>query len=225
MPIINMHSNELAEGHTEYPEGAYCPFSWNSKTERERVEAYWAERGYNREGRRHAVVLYKTHEGLCLREREANYYDDSDFYMLVWDEEAGEPKEIQFGTTRGWCYPCMGSSVDATEEVREKYAAWHNKRQQELTRQRRAERARALLELRSRSASLLGAAGLTPREVLRVRRLRRELGEGKLEGLLKLFGPRVRSKFKISLREQVIAWARGESEYSSPLSRRQLEYV
>lgn len=219
MPIVSMISAKeygMVDGEykswdrTEFPEGAYCDLHWTKQTEAQRSDP---------------IILVETHQGLCLREREMNGYDDSDFYMLVWNEEKGEPEEICFASTRGWTYPCCASRVDATEEVRAKHAAWWRARCDQMARERRAERAGALLELRSRSAQLLGAAGLSETEILRVRRLRHDIGGTKFEGLLGLFGKRIRSKFKISLREQVIAWAKGESEYSSPLSRRQLDHV
>lgn len=63
-----------------------------------------------------------SHEGLVLSTGEHNYYDDSDFYAVVWDEEAGEPKEVGYATTRGACYGY--ATCDASPEVREKHAAW-----------------------------------------------------------------------------------------------------
>ena len=68
--------------------------------------------------------LWDTYVGLCFREREMNGYDDSDFYMLVWDAERGEPREILFASTRGWSYPSYGSKADATPEVLAAYGAW-----------------------------------------------------------------------------------------------------
>lgn len=103
---------------------------------------------YNEEGRYvdsgeelygpHVMWTWHTHVGLCLRDREANGYHDSDFYMLVWDEAKGAPHEICFASTRGWSYPSYGSSVDATPEVRAKYEAWQ-KAQDELLRAQVAE--------------------------------------------------------------------------------------
>ncbi len=54
--------------------------------------------------------------GLVLSEREANYYDDSDFYATVWNLEKGEPQEVIWGTTRGAMGPSHGYNcvVDAT---------------------------------------------------------------------------------------------------------------
>lgn len=67
-----------------------------------------------------AVERYK---GCVLGTGEHNYYNDSDFYAKVWDEEAGCIREVEYGTTR-----CADSNtdcnVDATPEVRVKAAAW-----------------------------------------------------------------------------------------------------
>jgi hypothetical protein len=67
---------------------------------------------------------WETYVGLCIRDREYNGYHDSDFYMTVWNVEKGQPEEIEFASTRGWCYPSFGSYVDATPEVLEAYEKW-----------------------------------------------------------------------------------------------------
>ncbi len=64
-----------------------------------------------------------SHEGLVLATRERNGYDDSDFYAVVWDADAGEPKNIEYATTRGWTY-ANSATVDATDEVRAAYDAY-----------------------------------------------------------------------------------------------------
>lgn len=73
------------------------------------------------------ILLYSTDHGLCLRETESNGRDDSDFYMTVWNPETCEPEEVLFATTRGWCYPCLGSRVDAEEGVRYAHAQWRQR--------------------------------------------------------------------------------------------------
>jgi hypothetical protein len=55
-------------------------------------------------------------EGAVLDTWERNGYDDSDFYALVWDAEAGTLRTIEYATTRGWTHH-NGAHVDATEEV------------------------------------------------------------------------------------------------------------
>ncbi len=61
-------------------------------------------------------IMYK---GCVLDLRERNYYDDSDFYAIVWDEEKQIIKDIEYATTR---FPSDGSyaEIDATKEVIQK---------------------------------------------------------------------------------------------------------
>jgi len=77
------------------------------------------------------LYTYETHNGLCIQDREANGYNDSDWYMTVWNEEKGAPEEICFASTRGWSYPCYGSKPDATPEVVAKYNAWRAAREKQ----------------------------------------------------------------------------------------------
>lgn len=76
------------------------------------------------EDKEHKVWLYDTHVGLCIEDYERNGYDDSDFFMIVWNPETMEPENICFATTRGWTYPCYASKPDATPEVMEQYNVW-----------------------------------------------------------------------------------------------------
>lgn len=64
-----------------------------------------------------------TFAGAVLKEREYNGPNDSDFYALVWDEEAQETREVWTGTTASWTYH-NGSRIDATREVLEKAVAY-----------------------------------------------------------------------------------------------------
>lgn len=112
MPIVHMtHSLE------EVPEGAV--------NVRDLTELYIRE--VCEEGRAtFKCIAYDTHVGLCLHEGEHNGYHDSDFYMVVWNEEKQQPETYEFASTRGWCGPAYGSRPDATEEVRAKYEAFQN---------------------------------------------------------------------------------------------------
>jgi hypothetical protein len=69
----------------------------------------------------------ESYTGCVLKTGEHNYYDDSDFYALVWNEEKQRVVEIQYATTRGWTYHNT-AVVDATDEVRAKAAAWEAER-------------------------------------------------------------------------------------------------
>lgn len=166
-----------------------------------------------------AYWIWKTHHGLCLREREANGYDDSDFFMTIWNEEKGEPEEVMFATTRGWTYPCLGSAVDATPEVRAKYEVWQQKKREEYRKADRKAKAVAKLALRRQ---IINVAKTNNVPYVRLLKLRHT---GKLESMLALFGSRIRSGFKLSLRKQLIDWLNDvNSKYDVPFSRKQMEY-
>lgn len=60
--------------------------------------------------------------GAVLTTREENYYDDSDFYAVVWDEASQQVKRVDYGSTR---YAGGGyAHEDATPEVIAKAEAW-----------------------------------------------------------------------------------------------------
>lgn len=65
-----------------------------------------------------------SYHGKVLYTGERNYYDDSDFYALVWDDELGKVKEIGYATTRGWTYANY-ATIDATPDVIEKANAYY----------------------------------------------------------------------------------------------------
>src|SRR5262245_27092113 len=62
-------------------------------------------------------------KGAVIADRERNFHDDSDFYVVAWDEAAGKLVTHEYATTRFSCIGC-GASVDATEEVLAKANAW-----------------------------------------------------------------------------------------------------
>jgi hypothetical protein len=59
------------------------------------------------------LYMHTTHRGLVLDTGEHNYYDDSDFYAVVWNAEKGMPEHVEFASTRGWTYP-NNACADAT---------------------------------------------------------------------------------------------------------------
>ncbi len=202
MPIIHMTDQR----REIYPEGAYSPL--------------FAD--YGKEG----IVLYETHHGLCIQDWERNGYDDSDFYMTVWNEETQRPEDICFASTRGWSYPCYGSSPDATPEIRAKYEAWCEQQKRAAHARMRRDRANVL---RKRRALLLKAAqahNLPVTARLRLQKLRHEWTQETFDGLLKLLTANLRSPFRKSLREQTINWAQQDKpEWPHPLSAKQRMYL
>jgi hypothetical protein len=87
------------------------------------------------------LYMHTTFRGRVLKTGEHNWYDDSDFYAIVWHPSAqGDyPAEVEYGSTRGWSYP-NHATVDATPEVQAAYAAWLAVRQAESAARRKLER-------------------------------------------------------------------------------------
>lgn len=218
MAIIHITHNFDGYGEdrrlkTEFPDGAYCPLenhNWNRHHGGVTLE--------------NAIVLYKTHHGLCLFESESNGYHDSDFYMTVWNPDEKKPERILFATTRGWTYPCYGSSADATDEVKAEYAEWKKESDRRYRIQARWDERRKLNKLRDEMQLNSRAE---------VWKLRKAVGLEALEGpyrsLLKV--KNFRSNFRKSLCSQVREWIAGErvddngNEYKRPLSRNQEAYL
>jgi hypothetical protein len=59
--------------------------------------------------------------GLVVATGEHNHYDDSDFYAVVWDN--GQPREVEYATTRGWTYR-NSAAVDADPATVAAYEGW-----------------------------------------------------------------------------------------------------
>lgn len=97
----------------------------------------------------HAELAHVTsYEGCVLSTGEHNYYDDSDFYAMVWDEPTQSVKKVIYATTRGWTYH-NGAKVDATEENRAKAEAYEGQRLVQIfTDEIKAEKLAALKELK-----------------------------------------------------------------------------
>jgi len=61
-------------------------------------------------------------EGAVLTTRERNYYDDSDFYAVVWNEDKQQVEIDNYATTRMYC--TRQAFADATEDVIKKASRW-----------------------------------------------------------------------------------------------------
>ena len=169
----------------------------------------------------HKIFVRTTHEGLVLETRERNYHDDSDFYAIVWDPETESSRNIEYATTRGWCYP-NSAVVDASEEIRAKFTAWKENKQRETSERERQEYERLTQEF-------LTAANLTEEQYKDLCSAY-TLGSEALAAvrqLLKTFaGGRMRSKFRISLATQIWDWlkmAKESRKFDCPLSFKQLD--
>lgn len=169
------------------------------------------------------IWLYDTHVGFCLRSGEYNGYDDSDFYMEVWNPNERKVERIIFASTRGWTYPCYGSSADATPEVLEAYAQMKDAESRLAAMQAYAEKVATLCAYRADCKALAKAAGVPVGKVLR---LARSWGKENVLAVAKLAQKKLRSEFKLKLKNQVIAWlADPAPKYRTPLSARQMQFL
>jgi len=169
------------------------------------------------------VTIYKSHVGLCLADREYNGYEDSDWFMAVWDEHTQSVKEVCFASTRGWTYPCYGSKPDATPEVRALAQAYFDRKAAAARKQRRHEVARELraVRLEEREVAALAAA-----PVMRVRELRRIMGDDYAACVTLLKTKKFRSTFRESMARQIKEWLTDQNpKFPSPLSPRQRQYI
>ena len=205
MAIINMGSSyDYANGgripRTEFHVGEYCPLP--------------GVNGMNDD--RQGDTLYLTHEGLCLIDNERNMYDDSDFYMTVWNPVTKRPSNIMFATTRGWSYPCYNSWVDATPEVRAEYKAYldYEWRKAEILGRRKE---------RMANAEVARKAGLNRAQV---ERLKAVVGRSDWDAVKRLITGNLRSGFRLSLCQQIMNWINDPApKFSRPLSPKQMAYL
>jgi len=204
MAIIHMGSSFDYSGavrtlRTTFHDGEYCPLPGTN--------------GMN--DAKQGDTLYETHHGLCLYDYERNGYDDSDWYMVVWDPVTKTSKEVFFATTRGWSYPCYASKADATPEVRAEFKAYvdYNLRRSEILKRRNE---------RKHMAEIARRAGL---QRTQVENLKAAVGSA-WQGIERLITANLRSGFRKSMRDQVIAWAINPApKYRSPLSPKQMAYL
>lgn len=141
-------------------------------------------------------VVWKTHVGICLSEREANGSYDSDFFMLVWNWGTMQPEEICFASTRGWTYPALGSSVDATPEVRAAYDAWRKARDARLA----AERNERISRTPAKGKTLRLTRNIRPRSAEKPRADKDETGVCFWAGVQRGYGYYGRDELRVGIR-------------------------
>lgn len=207
MPIRKMLSQTL----DTYPTGAFCPIDSNLENK---------------------LCLYDAFVGKCLFETEVNGYDDSDFYMTVWNEETNSPDKIMFATTRMWSYPCFASSPDATDEVKDKYQNWLQVREAKRAKEKRDQRAKILKEIRITEAKVCSEHNVSRKALIRLRKafggfMRVGSNYDTYTDIISFVtNRRIRNKFKLSMKTQVIEWMKSENpQYDKPLSPRQLQWL
>jgi len=216
MAIINLDSGRIWNGIGEVATD-YTP--WYADT----AEAYSYAYSGGALSKENHVTVYKSHVGLCLSDREYNGYDDSDFYMAVWDEVSQSIKEVCFASTRGWTYPCYGSTPDATPEIRTLAQAYLDRKAAEARRKRRQEVARELRAMRQEEREI---AALAAAPVMRIRQLRHIMGDDYRACVTLLKTKKFRSTFRESMARQIKEWLVDPNpKFPSPLSARQRQYI
>ena len=215
MAIIHLASNR-SFADAEWPEGAYCPLGGSMNhfiRDEDDSHKNMPELEYRT---MRAMMLYSTHHGLCVSDREKNGYDDSDFYMTVWNTVGNCPEEIFYATTRGWSYPCFGSDVDATPEVREAYDKY-------CVEARRQAAIRARWNNRKAIRQCSKAAGITTSQY---KRLLTAYPLNTVEACTKLLASKLRSDFRKSLAKQLREWLNDpEPKYNYPFSPKQVQFI
>jgi hypothetical protein len=153
-----------------------------------------------------------------------NGYDDSDFYMLVWDPVTVKAERILFATTRGWTYPSCGSKPDATSETLVAYSVWCDE-QKDLD--RKAERLNRAQKLRAQRQKLRSLSERMDVPFLRIQKLTLHEPRSRADAAVHLLGQQqLRNKVRISIREQLIQWLKNPSpQYPSPLSYKQWSFI
>ena len=165
-------------------------------------------------------VVWKTHLGLCLRDWERNGYDDSDFFMTIWDYGKNAPRDVCFASTRGWTYPSMGSGADATPEVEALYTTWLANERARTRVATRHQMARELVKFRNTARNVFGG------HYIKALKLRRTMGDAPFAIVLKLMKKRARGNFTKSLQKQVAQWLDNPApKYPTPLSSKQLAAI
>lgn len=147
------------------------------------------------EGKREYDDSYGKHEyliekckGRVLWLGERNFYDDSDFFAMVWDPETKTAKKVQYATTRAWTYN-NSAHPDALPEYVEAYQAWRKALQDAYEARKAAERL-ALEEKKAKDAARVG---------------------GEKERLEVLRGKRVIVKYKGQLATGTLSWMRASA--------------
>lgn len=166
----------------------------------------------------HIDVHYSFAHGKVLRTWERNGYHDSDFYATIWDEERDGPREVEYDTTR---FAGGGNAtVDATDEVKEKYQAWQ--REQQRLRQEAYKQ-----EVEARRLRLMEDSGMEEEPFMKLyNACRRGYIDAACQLLRTRKHNRFRSNFRKSLADQIWNWAHDpRPKFRSPLSPKQWGFL
>lgn len=153
---------------------------------------------------------------LCLGEH--NYYDDSDFYALVFDPKDGKVHEIIYDTTR-FASTGMNAVVDATEETLKAYREARENLEKKITVDH------AWFDHNSRLA-IHKSTGLTFKEIGKLCNVYSHDGAC-FDAVCSLLSvKKFRSEFRKGLADHIREWlADPKPKYFAPLSDRQMECI
>jgi hypothetical protein len=148
----------------------------------------------------------------CVGNYEQNLYHDSYYFSVFWDDEDKTLVRKEVGSTAyGGGHHSTALTTD--EAVWAEVNGYWDKRLAEAKaayRKQKADRIRA-------ARSILKENGVHTAFC-------RNLTLEDLEDVAALFSKRVRNKFKLKMREQVLAWTPSNG-YSTPLSGKQMAFV
>lgn len=88
----------------------------------------------NAAGERYTQVFSIHHEGLVIATRERNFYDDSDFYAVVWNPETQSVETYEYGTTRFGGTDANSASADLADEHKPAYRDYLIRQQEQALR-------------------------------------------------------------------------------------------
>lgn len=171
------------------------------------------------------VYVVDAYVGKVISQWERNGYHDSDFGILVWDDETNAPKSFETWTTRFAPPRVLIDRPDATPETLAKYKAW----QREQTRKRmdasRKAYATVLRKLREDIRKAAAKHGIPYANILRTRdQSTRWSNIHRLGKVVRLLNTNVKSDFKKSLQTRLVEGLKSPGKYACPLSPKQLNY-
>jgi len=148
----------------------------------------------------------------CVGNYEENRYHDSYFHSVFWDDENKTLVTQMVGSTAfgGGSY---GTELTNDQRVWEEVNAWREQKKAERRARRRNKKAKRLREARK----ILKDNGVHTA-------FSNSVPIEDLEDVAALFSNRVRNKFKLKMREQVLAWT-PDSKFKTPLSEKQMRIV
>lgn len=146
--------------------------------------------------------------GACIRDWERNGYDDSDFFVTVWNEDKQTIENVLHNSTRYGIGYGVKVTIDASEEVLKKYKRWQ-----------RLQSIKSRLKTRKELMELAKHYGLSSRHAfIRLQKCPQN------EVMRLLETKNFRSSFRASLAKQVREWVENPSpRYPQPLSRAQYD--